>query len=74
MSTSRVACATILISACWTSSASAIPDRLLRATPQEIIAALYLEPDTTADAEGAPGEMLIGALNRARAMGLFGEL
>lgn len=74
MSASRVAWATILVSTCWASSASAIPDRLLRATPQEIIAALYLEPDTTADAEGAPGEMLIGALNRARAMGLFGEL
>ncbi len=74
MSTSRVVWATILISACWTSGASAIPDRLLRATPQEIIAALYLEPDTTADAEGTPGEMLIGVLSRARGMGLFGEL
>ncbi len=74
MSASRVACATILISACWTSSAWAIPDKLLRATPQEIIAALYLEPNTTADAEGTPGEMLIGVLNRARGMGLFGEL
>ncbi len=70
MSTSRVVWATILSSACWTSSTSAIPDRLLRATPQEIIAALYLGPDTTADAEGTPGEILIGALSRARGMGL----
>ena len=74
MSTSRVACATVLISACWAASASAIPDRLLRATPQEIIAALYLEPDATSDTEGTPAEMLIGALDRARGMGLFGEL
>jgi len=74
MSVSRVVWATILISACWTSGASAIPDRLLRATPQEIIAALYLEPGMTADTEGTPGEMLIGALSRARGMGLFGEL
>ncbi len=74
MSTSRVIWATVLVSACWISSASAIPDRLLRATPQEIIAALYLEPNRIADAEGTPGEMLIGALSRARGMGLFGEL
>ncbi len=74
MSASRVAWATVLISACWATSASAIPDRLLRATPQEIIAALYLEPDATSDTEGTPAEMLIGALDRARGMGLFGEL
>jgi len=74
VSVSRVAWATILISACWPSGASAIPDRLLRATPQEIIAALYLEPDPAADPKDTPAEMLIGALSRARAMGLFGEL
>ena len=74
MSVARVVWLTILLTICWTSSASAIPDRLLRATPQDVIAALYLEPDTAAGTEGTPGEMLIGALRRARGMGLFGKL
>lgn len=74
MSASRVVWLTILITICWTSGASAIPDRLLRATPQDVIAALYMEPDTASGTEGTPGEMLIGALRRARGMGLFGKL
>ncbi len=66
-------------------AAWAIPEKLIRATPHDAVAAFYLEAarpwiaihgffDTPDQQQRTPAEMLMTAISRARAMGLFGEV
>lgn len=52
-------------------SVQAVPDRLLEATPQNAVAALYLDGGDAGTPSATPAEMLIATIGRLREMGLF---
>ncbi len=53
---------------------SAIPPKLIQATPRNVVAALYLEGRSAEQADHTAAELIATALSRSAAMGLLGEL
>lgn len=53
---------------------SAIPPKLIQATPRSVVAALYLEGRSGEQADHTAAELIAAVLSRGGVMGLFGEL
>lgn len=52
--------------------ALATPEKLIAATPQQAVAAVYLKAGTAGEQRNTPAQMLMGLVGRARDMGIFG--
>lgn len=59
---------------CAAQTESAIPPKLIQATPRSVVAAIYLEGRSIEQTKHTAAEIIAAALSRSAAMGLFGEL